>query len=292
MKTTLLYLSIILISISCTNKKKASLNYFNLAETYFKKENYKKADSVCDLSILNDSTNIRAVILKSKIKANQSDFSGALNILKAKLKSGQSLDTMYYLLGNYNFSIALEKSKSVEKDKSTYEKEYWNLSKTYYDSALKYNSYYYKVYLEKSKVLHNLEDYENSMILLNKTIDIFPDSLELIYNRGVEKKFLGDNIGALKDLKKSIATGKLDSANVATAYRFMSFIYSDNKEFDTAISILTTALKFNVKDEMLFFIRGDLYLKLNKKDSACEDFRKAADLGVMVAYESIKENCK
>lgn len=290
MKTILTIISVTFIFFSCTNNKKKSENYFALAKGHYERESYKIADSLCNLSIFLDSNNLKAIILKAKLKNIEKNYDDAIIILKNILKYEQSKDTIYFLIGSNYYEIIWENRNNKGKEENK-EIKYWSLAKTYYDSALKINPYYYKAYLNKSNAFHNQDDYINSMITLNKAISLFPDSIDLIYNRGIAKIYLGDKDGAIKDLQGSISSGKLDSVDMAVALRFMSNIYSGEENFDAAISILTTAIKFNPKDYLLFAVRGSLYIKINKKDSACSDFRKAADLGFINIYSDIEKYC-
>ena len=40
-----------------------------------------------------------------------------------------------------------------------------------------------------------------------------------------------------------------------------------------------------------YYIRGFIKLELNNLNGACTDFSKAGELGIMDAYDAIKENC-
>lgn len=41
----------------------------------------------------------------------------------------------------------------------------------------------------------------------------------------------------------------------------------------------------------LYLLRGDIKILLKQKESACQDFSRAGELGIERAFERIKENC-
>jgi tetratricopeptide (TPR) repeat protein len=288
MKT--LHISIIIIILSsCSNKRQESKNYALKSQNYFEQKNYKSSDSLCDISIKLDSFNYDAYLLKSKIKTEQKNFYDPIKILKKLLVQKKQTDTLYYLIGQNYYKQDIEfKKVNIENDNN----QSLNQAILYYDSSLKTNPYYYKALVGKSNSYHNLKEYENSINILNKSLDLFPDSLKLIFYRGVEKQQLGDKKGSLQDLNSSILNAKLDSTEISTAYRFLSFNYSKENNYDSAIFYISKAINYNSKSYFPYNTRAEYYLLMGKKDLACEDFRKSADLGFMKAYENIKKSCK
>ena len=49
---------------------------------------------------------------------------------------------------------------------------------------------------------------------------------------------------------------------------------------------------YNQKKSNLYINRGEIRVLLNKVDLACEDFRKALELGDKNAIDEIREHCK
>jgi len=150
---------------------------------------------------------------------------------------------------------------------------------------------YFYAHVAKQEVLHNLNRYDEALVVLNNAINLFPDNILLICNRGVEKIYLGDLTGAMTDLNKSIQSNKLDLFGFASAYRFRGNLYLKKGNADEAIKDLTSSLKYNPKDETVLVIRAECYKEKGLKDKACEDYRKAADLGFVSIYKTIKEYC-
>jgi len=289
MKQLTVFTFMILLIASCTTDSNRAIEHFKKAKELLKKDNIKDASSEIETAISIDSTNIDFQIFKAKIIENTNNYEQAILILKKLLDKSYKLDTVNFEIGSCYFGYGvyfLMKQNDEEKGKDCFEK-----SLTYYNQAININTEYFNAYKEKHQALHNLHRYDEALIVLNTAINLYPDSIYLILGRGVEKLYLGDLTGAMFDLNKSIQSNKLDSVDMANAYRFRANLYLEKENTDQAIIDLTDALKFNPKDEFALAIRAQCYRKLGLKDKACEDYRKAADLGYISIYETIKEYC-
>jgi tetratricopeptide (TPR) repeat protein len=298
-----IFISILLIGIciSCNFDKNKSRKHLTIAHEYFKKSDYTNALTEINNSISLDSTNYDAIILKAKIKSKLEFDEEAIKILLPLLKKSYKIDTLNFLLGESCFSLG--NYYDMKKKDDELQKKYFEESIRYYTDALSNNPHYYDSYIAKSHALHNLKKYDEALITIKNALNIFPDSMILVYSRGVEKSFLGDKIEALKDLDKAIQSNKLDSSNMSTAFRFRGNINSDLNKIDTAIQDLSKAILYDPKNELAYYGRGQLYEYLayrSKEDSyeykglrdkACEDYRKSAELGLITVYEKIKTFC-
>lgn len=274
---------------SCSTDKKKALEHFNKAKELYKKDDIKNASSEIDLAIALDSTNFDFQITKAKIITETDNYELAIIILKGLSSKNFKLDTVNFNIGTCYFGFGNHfsmKQNDEEKANDSYEK-----ALNYYNNAIDINMQYFDAYVEKQKVLHNLNRYDEALVVLNTAINLFPDSISLICNRGVEKMYLGDLTGAMTDLNKSIQSNKLDSLNFASAYRFRGNLHLKKGKPDKAINDLTNALKYNPKDEYALVTRAECYKEKGLKDKACEDYRKAADLGFVSIYKTIKEYC-
>jgi tetratricopeptide (TPR) repeat protein len=274
---------------SCSTDKKKAVEHFIKANELYKKDDIKNASSEIDLAIALDSTNLDFQITKAKIVTETDNYELAIKILKRLSNKNFKLDTVNFNIGSCYFSYGnyfSMKQNDEEKANDSYEK-----ALNYYNNAINSNMQYFDAYVEKQKVLHNLNRYDEALVVLNTAINLFPDSASLICNRGVEKMYLGDLTGAMTDLNKSIQSNKLDSLDFASAYRFRGNLHLKKGKPDEAINDLTNALKYNPNDEYALVTRAECYKEKGLKDKACEDYRKAADLGFVSIYETIKEYC-
>jgi tetratricopeptide (TPR) repeat protein len=274
---------------SCSTDKKKAIEHYIKAKELYNNDAIKNASSEIDLAIRLDSSNLDFQITKAKIITKTDNHELAIKILKGVSSKNFKLDTVDFNIGNSYFSYGnyfLMKQNNEEKANDSYEK-----ALKYYNSAINNNMQYFEAYNNKQKVLHNLNRYNEALIVSNTAINLFPDSISLICDRGVEKMSLGDLKGAMADLTKSIQSNKLDSVDFASAYRYRGSLYLKKGNPDEAINDLTNALKYNPKDEFALVTRAECYKQKGLKDKACEDYRKAADLGFVSIYETIKEYC-
>ena len=279
----------LIICVSCNTPKKKSAEHFKIAHELFSAENYNESLKAVDFAISFDSLNNDAIFLKGKLKYHFDFDEEAIQVVMPLLKRDFKIDTINNFIGRCYFSLGYSYSyKNIDQKKG---EEALEKSIIFYNNSLKQNPLFYESYLGKQMALHNLERYGESLNTLNQAIRLFPDSILLISNRGVEKHFLGDNDGALMDLNKSIISNRLDSSDLANAYRFRGRIYALNDKLDQAIDDLTKAILYDSKNEMAYVTRGDIYRLKGLKDKACQDYRKAAELGLVSVYDQIKEYC-
>lgn len=286
--TLLITLAIILFS--CSSKRKQAIDQFAKAKQYYIKNDYGNALKLVNSAELLDSNNYDVKLLKAKIKSEINQEEEAIQILKSLLPINFKSDTVNYLIGNFYFGIGTY--YSLKKKNFNKETEAFENSIKYSDISIGLNPRYFNAYLQKQRVLHNLGRYDEAMITLSNAITFFQDSMNLIYSRGVEKHYLGDNSGAMTDLNFAIKSNKLDSSDLSYAYRFRGSIYQVKDSLDKAINDLTAAINFNPKDELAYADRADLFRKKGEKDKACMDYRKAAELGYILMFENIKEYCE
>ncbi|MES2773775.1 MAG: tetratricopeptide repeat protein [Bacteroidota bacterium] len=279
----------VLLIVSCSMDKNKAIEHNIKAKEFYINDDIKNASSEIEIAISLDSSNLDFQITKGKILTETDNYEQAIIILKGLLSRNFKVDTVNFNIGSCYFSYGnYFSTKQDDEDKA---KEFYEKAATYYNYALNTNTQYFDAYVEKQKVLHNLDHNDEALIVLNTAITLFPDSILLICNRGVEKLYLGDLTGAMTDLNNSIQSNKLDSMDFASAYRFRGNLYLKKGNSDQAISDLTNALKLNPKDEFALVTRAECYKEKGLKDKACEDYRKAADLGFVSIYKTIKEYC-
>lgn len=281
---------IIILGLSCSTAKKKVLEHYIKAKDLYTNNDIKTAASEIDLAINLDSTNLDFQITKAKIILATDNYELAIKILNNLLAKNFKLDTVNYNLGSCYFDFGnqfLMQKNDLDTANAFFEKALFH-----YNNAININSQYFFAYVSKQKVLHNLQRYNEALVVLNTAINLFPDSISLICNRGVEKINVGDLKGALIDLNNALESKKLDSLGLATAYRFRGHLYFKKGKIDKAIDDLTSSLEYNPKNEYALVTRGNYYKIKGLKDEACADYRKAGDLGFISIYEKIKAYCK
>ena len=172
------------------------------------------------------------------------------------------------------------------------EKTSYNYAVDFYDKAIQHNSQYFDAYVDKLKVLHNNGKYTECLLATNNSLKIFPNNAQLLLVKGVDKYAQDDYSGAILDIDKAIESNKLDSNDYTNAYKFRSDIFFVKDSSEKALQDINKAILYSPDDFELYETRGNIYKKLLKKDLACENYRKAADLGDVTIYKLIKSYCK
>lgn len=285
----LILLSFNILFCACSNSKQEAENHYILAKQYFKLNQFNNALTEIKNVLELDSLHFDAKILEAKIKSSNNLKEEAIDILKTILPYNYKIDTVNYLIGNNYFELAryyTYEEKNDGKRLSAYQDAI-----DHFNSSISENLEYFSAYILKHHALHNMDNYDEAFVTLNKALKIFPDSMNLICFRGIEKIFLGDLVRAFADLNNSINSGLLDSIDLSTAYRFRGVAFGNQEKWQNGIQALISAIKYNPNDEMAYATRATFYIEIGQVENACSDFRKAADLGMISVYEEIKRYC-
>ena len=289
MRILITVIILIFIGYSCSKNEKLASEHFTKAKKYFENNEIVKASLEIDSAIFLDTLNYEYTLLKAKIYSKSNQYEDAIELLTSPLTSNFKPDTVNYLIGASYYNLGCFYSNQNNNERN--EIDSYMKSIEYFNSTIKLNPEYFLAYIYKSHAFHNIENYEEALISLNNALTIFPDSMNLVCYRGVEKFALGDLKGALIDLNKSIESGKMDSLDMSSAYRYKGLVLADLNKLNEAINSMTKALTYYDTNEFLFANRADLYRRVGQKDKACADYRKAAELGMVSIYEVIKEYC-
>jgi len=289
MRILITVIILIFIGYSCSKNEKLASEHFTKAKKYFENNELVKASLEIDSAIFLDTLNYEYTLLKAKIYSKSNQYEDAIELLTSPLTSNFKPDTVNYLIGASYYNLGYFYSNQNNNERN--EIDSYMKSIEYFNSTIKLNPEYFLAYIYKSHAFHNIENYEEALISLNNALTIFPDSMNLVCYRGVEKFALGDLKGALIDLNKSIESGKMDSLDMSSAYRYKGLVLADLNKLNEAINSMTKALTYYDTNEFLFANRADLYRRVGQKDKACADYRKAAELGMVSIYEVIKEYC-
>lgn len=290
MNNYLVSILIALCVISCSPGKKKALEQYTNAKELLEKKDFINATLAIDSAIALDSSNLDFQLIKARILEGNNNFEQAIKVLDSLKSKNFKLDTINYHLGTTYFGKAIHLSKSSDQINNINE---LNEEALYYlNNAIDLNFRYYGAFTDKIRVLHNLNRHKEALATINTAIDIFPDKIFFRYMRGIEKSYLGDNLGALNDLNNSLENSELDSVDIAMIYRFKGLINLRRDSLDEAINDFTNSINYSdSKNFYPFMSRGDCYIKKGLTDLACADYRKAADLGLIRIYDRIKRYC-
>jgi hypothetical protein len=275
---------------SCTTKKSSAQLHFQKASQLYAEKNIAFASVEIDSATRYDTANFDYLLLKAKIKNLAEFYDESNDILKRLLVFNSEIDTINFLIGENYFLLG---EKYVFKEPDTVKRKYsYEQALVFYNKAIESNSKYFQAYFNKIKVLHNNEQYTESINIINTDLKIFPKEMSFILARGITKYGLDDDNGALNDVNFAIESNMLDTPNLSNALRFRATILLYKDSVNKALSDIDKAIYLRANDFMGYAVRGDIYKKMGIKDSACANYRKAADLGNTAIYSEIKSYCE
>ncbi len=159
-----------------------------------------------------------------------------------------------------------------------------------YTKAISINSKFAKAYCNRGFAKHKLKKFTEAIEDYSKGIELNPGEyvFHFYYLRGVAKKDLHNYSEAIKDFSKSIEI----NPKYANAYNDRGNSYNSLDNISEAIKDYSKTIELNPKyyNGAAYYNRGNAKQKIGDK-SACEDWRKAKDLGTTFAEEKLKKYC-
>lgn len=277
-------ISFLLVSvlISCNSETRVAQKHFEKAQEYYQSSELGKADKEIELALKLNSSEEEFKVLSATIKSESNRYDMAIEILNELLDSGYVESEVTYKLARAYFA-----SSSVEDDRD------FRLNKSidFANYTIDLDVDYLPAYILKYKSLHNLKLYTESIEVIGDALQHYPENMELVAFRGVEKYQLGDYSGAKRDFNKSLMSSYLDSMDVSTFYRFKALMSQEEKKTDSAMYYIERSILYNNQNGYAYGIRASLLKNSGLIEEACEDYRRAADLGHIELYKEIKELC-
>lgn len=286
MKNPLLIVLLLTVFASCTDNKMKSQKDLQVAKEFYLKSKYDSAIVYLNHAVKLDTSNSEAYYYLSKSNYKINNLGEALkfvDIAEHKKYNSDSTD-------NLKLKILFDQEK--------YDEFIANC-----DRLIKKNSSDYKIYFEKSTALFNkadkVESNDEKVDLLKKALDNINISLKLnntnketFILRGAIRFALDDFKGAINDFNLVIIAEKKDSTLLSKAYRYKGLTEKSIDNLTYAETLLDSAISFNKELGVLYLNRGDIRFRLDKFESACDDYRKSLELGENTAVDRIRERCK
>lgn len=247
----------------------------------------------------NDKKLAEAVYLKIN-----GEFPEAINLLKDLEKRGFKRTLIYQYLAeiyieNGNTKLALENLESAIKadsrnmealkqriDLLTSLQEY-EKAKPDCDRLLRQSPEEFEYYLVSAKINSKLGAYNQGIEEVNFYLELFPNSDKAYNELGLINFENGKYLNAIKAFNRSL---ELDKGR-AEYYYNRGKVYAATKTFKYAEQDFSMSLDLDPKNAEAWYEKGKVDLELGKKDSACFDFKKAAQYGKFEAREFVERLC-
>jgi tetratricopeptide (TPR) repeat protein len=226
--------------------------HYHLAKANYQIKNYKEG--------------LKQIAFYEKGKYN----TDSLNEIKLKI---------LYSLKNYDAYVELY-NKLISKNPSSY-KPYFNKSVALFDKGNK-----------ETKDDISIKQLKDALSAINTALSLNNKNSESYVLRGAIRFALSDYKGAIKDLNTVIKSEKNNSHVISQAYRYRGLTEKALNNLVAAKASLDEAILHEKDRSILYINRGDIFILSKKNELACEDFRKALELGDDDSIDRIRENCK
>lgn len=238
------------------------------------KANYKIGNKSSAMEDLNHSLNIAdnysAYHLRGKLFLEQSQLEKAgMDLRKAYSINPQSGDILFDL--GYLEFLNGDTQQALN----------------YYSSAAKYDSRNAKVYVNIGNLYSMLGNSKTAIDFYSKALVIDTTDGVAFYNRANEKMMMNDIKGAIEDYSFSLM---IDSMNTNTLFMLAE---ANNKIGDINSSLVqyNSIIKIDSSAAKAYYLRGIVEVAKEEFSKACNDFKKAGELGYFDAYEMSKKYC-
>lgn len=167
-------------------------------------------------------------------------------------------------------------------EKGEYVESLLNLNK-----AIEIDPEYAAAYYLRGNIKDRFDDRHGSMKDYNLAVEKNPRFAEAYFARGNVKMKLQDYYGAIDDYTMAISINE----NYIEAYYNRGKAKQFLQAYEDAINDCSKIIQINPKNRDAYYMRGILRIEFGDLKNGCLDLSKAGELGDLNAYELIKEKC-
>src|SRR5579859_3908694 len=268
----------------------------NLGTVHFEQKNYEKAMENYEKAVSCDQQFIPAILNRANTAYELKEYFRTINDLEKVIAMKPDTSVTYFTLGlTYSkirefrksrtaFEQAAVKAGNDKKQQQElavnhaivqyYLKKY-DTAKAELQAAAKFNELEPNIYNALSLIETEQGHLKEAMNYVNEAIRLAPAQTYYVNNRGYIFLLQNDTAHAKADINESISK---DPDN-AWAYRNKGIFYLMKKDFAQAEHMLTQSLKMDSFVSRIQYYLGLAYLYDEKKELACEAFKKSETLG-------------
>lgn len=186
-----------------------------------------------------------------------------------------------------SFAQAQSAKDFTQKGRELYEKSEFMESLLNLNKALEIDPNYAPAYYLRANIKDTFEDRHGAMKDYNTAIEKNPKFADAFFSRGNVKMKLQDYYGAIADYTSAITINE----NYIEAYFNRGKAKQYLQAYEDAINDCSKIIQINPKNKDAYYMRGVLRITFGDMKNGCLDLSKAGELGDMRAYEMIKEKC-
>lgn len=247
-------------------------------------KDYKGAISDLTKAIELDPNYERAFLARGIIKSQMvpNDISGAINDISKAIDINPNSSSHY-------------------KDRALMKAESGNTTGAMDDltKAIEINPNYPNAYIERGKLKQKLTDHSNAVVDFQRFIDLEPNYDKAYFYMAESFMALNDNTQAISSYEKAFNINPMPSSAPYYAYT-IGVLKAELNDFIGAINWYSKSIdaaynngdnRFNVIVLNSFKYRGSCQEKTGNLNAACEDWKKAAELGDTDAAQWVANQC-
>jgi tetratricopeptide (TPR) repeat protein len=185
------------------------------------------------------------------------------------------------------FAGAQNAKDLTQKGRELYEKNEFMESLMNLNKAIEVDPSFSAAYYLRGNIKDKFEDRHGAMKDYNTAVEKSPKFADAFFARGNVKMKLQDYYGAIADYTSAITINE----NYIEAYfnrgRAKQFLLA----YEDAINDCSKIIQINPSNIDAYYMRGILRINFGDLKNGCLDLSKAGEMGDLRAYESIKEKC-
>ncbi|HEY3403465.1 MAG TPA: tetratricopeptide repeat protein [Ohtaekwangia sp.] len=175
----------------------------------------------------------------------------------------------------------------TQKGRELYEKNEFMESLLNVNKAIEVDPNYAPAYYLRGNIKDNFDDRHGAMKDYNTAIEKNIKFADAFFARGNVKMKLQDYYGAISDYTAAITINE----NYIEAYFNRGKAKQFLQAYEDAINDCSKIIQINPKNVDAYYMRGILRINFGDMKNGCLDLSKAGELGDLKAYETIKEKC-
>jgi tetratricopeptide (TPR) repeat protein len=175
----------------------------------------------------------------------------------------------------------------TQKGRDLYEKREYMESLLNLNKAIEVDPNYSAAYYVRGNIKEAFEDHHGAMKDYNIAIEKNPKFPDAFFVRGNVKMKLQDYYGAIDDYSAAIVLNE----NYIEAYFNRGRAKQFLQAYEDAINDCSKIIQINPKNVDAYYMRGILRINFGDMKNGCLDLSKAGEMGDLKAYEAIKEKC-
>ena len=157
-----------------------------------------------------------------------------------------------------------------------------------FEMAIYSNPFDTLVYLMKADLETDMQLYEAAIVDYSNAIALNPGDADIYRSRGNLYYFLDQYLLSTLDFQEA---SKLSPGD-ASDYFYIGVSKNNIGLYKDALKYLSTAISLVKDDAVIYFQRGIAYQATENIEAACDDWRKAKELGMEDIDEVLQQNCK